>query len=77
MKDVVEEPQWRSRDYWTEIEHPVAGKLTYPGAPVNMPEQAWQAKRPAPLLGQHNEEVYGGLGYSKDDLVKLRERGVI
>jgi crotonobetainyl-CoA:carnitine CoA-transferase CaiB-like acyl-CoA transferase len=42
-----------------------------------MSETAWQAGR-APLLGEHNEEVYGQLlGYSKEDLVMFRERGVI
>jgi crotonobetainyl-CoA:carnitine CoA-transferase CaiB-like acyl-CoA transferase len=77
MKDVFEEPQWRSREYWVDMEHPVVGTLTYPGAPVKMPDRAWQVRRPAPTLGQHNAEVYGALGYSRDDLVKLRERGLI
>jgi crotonobetainyl-CoA:carnitine CoA-transferase CaiB-like acyl-CoA transferase len=37
----------------------------------------WRIRRPAPLLSQHNEEVYSRLGYSREDLVKLRERGII
>jgi crotonobetainyl-CoA:carnitine CoA-transferase CaiB-like acyl-CoA transferase len=40
-------------------------------------ELPWEIRRPAPLLGQHNEEVYSSLGYSKEDLVKLREGEVI
>jgi crotonobetainyl-CoA:carnitine CoA-transferase CaiB-like acyl-CoA transferase len=31
----------------------------------------------APLLGEHNEEVLGELGYARADLVKLRQRGVL
>jgi len=75
-EDLLSDPHWRARGSWVDIEHPVAGKLTYPGAPIRM-ETSFQIKCPAPLLGQHNEEVYGALGYTKDDLVKLRERGVI
>jgi crotonobetainyl-CoA:carnitine CoA-transferase CaiB-like acyl-CoA transferase len=37
----------------------------------------WVIRRPAPFLGQHNEEVYGKLGYSKDDLVRLKGAGII
>ena len=76
-KDLLDDPHWKERGFWAEITHPLAGKLTYPGAPFKLGEGGWVVRLPAPLLGQHNGEVYGSLGYSKDDLVKLRERGVI
>ena len=60
-----------------DVEHPVTGNFKYPGAPFRAEEMPWQVKRAAPLLGQHNEEVYGALGYTKEDLVRLRETGVI
>ena len=67
-----------AREFLVEIDHPEAGRIRYPGAPFKMGETPWRVVRPAPLLGQHNEEVYcGRLGYSKDDLVKLREVGVL
>ncbi|HUV52055.1 MAG TPA: CoA transferase [Dehalococcoidia bacterium] len=69
--------QHKARKYFTKINHPAAGRLTYPGAPFKMTGTPWQAGR-APLLGEHNDEIYcERLGYSKDDLVKLREEGVI
>jgi crotonobetainyl-CoA:carnitine CoA-transferase CaiB-like acyl-CoA transferase len=74
---LLSDPHFRERGYWVEIEHPVAGKLTYPGAPFRMGEGGWEIRRSAPLLGQHNEEVYGELGYRKGDLVQLRQAGVI
>ena len=53
------------------------GKATYPGRPFIMNETPWRVRRPAPLLGQHNREVYEGLGFASQDLVKLRERGIV
>ena len=77
-EEIVKCPQLESRDFFIEIEHPKTGKVKYPGALCKMSETPWQAKSPAPLLGQHNEDVYcGKLGYSKEDLVRLREQGVI
>ena len=75
--DLVNDPHWKVREFWTEVDHPVTGKATYPGAPFKMEETPWQVSRPAPLLGQHNEEVYAELGYSKEDLVELRNGGII
>ncbi len=75
--DLVNDPHWKARGFWEEIKHPVAGKLTYPGAPFKMDETPWRVSRPAPRLGEHNNEVYGELGYSGEDMVRLREQGVI
>jgi len=66
------------RGFFVEIDHPKAGKLKYPGAPCKFSSPLWQLKRPAPLLGQHNEEVFcQRLGYTRKELVKLRQAGVI
>jgi crotonobetainyl-CoA:carnitine CoA-transferase CaiB-like acyl-CoA transferase len=78
IKDLVEDEQLAFRSYWTEIEHPVAGKFKYPGAPFQLSATPWKVKRPAPLLGQDNEKIYCGLlGYSRQDLVRMRQAGVI
>lgn len=76
-EDLLNEPQFKERGVWVEIDHPVVGKLTYPGRPALCSELPWVIRRPAPLLGEHNEEVYSQLGYAKGELVKLREGGVI
>jgi len=76
-EDLLKDPGHEAREFWVEIEHPEAGKLTYPGEPVRMSETAWQAGR-APLLGEHNDEIYHGeMGYSSQELAQLRENGVI
>lgn len=77
-EDLAKCPQLNSRDFFIEIEHPKTGKATYPGPMCRMTKTPWQAIRPAPLLGQHNEEVYGDmLGYGRDDLDRLRDQNVI
>jgi len=76
-EDLLRTPHFHERGFWVEMDHPAMGKVTCPGAPYKMCETPWQVNRPAPLLGQHNEEVYSGIGYSGEDLVKLKEIGVI
>ena len=76
--DLLNNIHLRAREYFTEIEHPETGKVAYPGAPIKLTESPMQARHPAPLLGQHNEEVYcDRLGYTREELVKLRESGII
>jgi crotonobetainyl-CoA:carnitine CoA-transferase CaiB-like acyl-CoA transferase len=49
-----------------------------PGAPFKLIKTPYQLRRAAPLLGEHNEEIYcGELGYSKEILTVLREQEVI
>lgn len=65
------------RGYFVDVEHPATGKVRYPGAQFKMGGVPYELKR-APLLGEHNEEVYcDRLGYSKSDLVRLREQEVV
>jgi len=78
VKDLVVDEQLAFRQYWQEIEHPVAGKFTYPGAPFKLSGTPWKVERPAPLLGQDNERILCGmLGYSRQELVKMRQGGII
>ncbi len=77
-EDLLKYTQLKAREYFAEVEHPETGKVTYPGAPFKMSETPWKISRPAPLLGQHNEEIYCKLlGYTAEELIKLREGGII
>ncbi|MBI4216779.1 MAG: CoA transferase [Chloroflexi bacterium] len=77
VEDLLKDAHFKEREYWVELEHPATGKLTYPGAPFKMTETPWRARRAAPLLGEHNGEIYGSLGLAKEEMVRLREMGVI
>ncbi len=78
IAEVIESAQLKERGFFVTIEHSQVGKLTYPGAPYKFTQTPWSIRRPAPLLGQHNQEVYcNQLGYSKEELVKMYEAGII
>ncbi|MDP2952321.1 MAG: CoA transferase, partial [Chloroflexota bacterium] len=78
-KDLVESPQLASRDYFVPVEHPELGEsLIYPGAPYRSTETSWRISRRAPLIGEHNEEVYlGEMGFTSEELATLKQAGVI
>jgi CoA:oxalate CoA-transferase len=78
IDEVLKDAQFNARGSFTEIEHPVIGKVTYPNLPFKLPETPSEPQKPAPRLGEHNYLIYyERLGYSKEDLVRLREQGVI
>jgi crotonobetainyl-CoA:carnitine CoA-transferase CaiB-like acyl-CoA transferase len=77
-EDVVNSSHLAERNYFVEIDHPVMGRAKYPGPPYILSETPCRIGSPAPLLGQHNQDIYcGRLGYTKQDLVKLAQTGVI
>jgi crotonobetainyl-CoA:carnitine CoA-transferase CaiB-like acyl-CoA transferase len=76
IDELIDDPHFAARDFFTRVEHPFAGELTYPGAPFRMSETPWRAGR-APLLGEHTDEVLRELGYSTEDVGMLREEGVV
>ena len=57
-EEVMKSEHFEQRGFWAEIDHPEAGKITYPGAPIDMAEGGFAVRRPAPLLGQHNGEKF-------------------
>lgn len=76
-EDVVKDIQLKAREYFIEVDHPSTGPVMYPGAPFKMTATPWKIIRPAPQVGQHNEEIYASLGLSKAELVAYKEAGVI
>lgn len=74
----VNSPQTKARKFFVDMDHPVVGKFKYPAPPYKWTGTFCGMRRPAPCLGQHNEEIYcGELGFSKYDLVALRRAGVV
>lgn len=76
--DLYDCPQLEEREFFVEVEHAVAGTAKYPGFGPVLPGEAYRVRRPAPLLGEHNKEIYcGQLGFSAAELVCLCANGVI
>ena len=76
--DLLRDKHLQHRGFFQTLDHAQAGPARYPGLPFKMSETPWALRRPAPLLGEHNEEVLcGRLGLSRRDLAELRCRGVV
>ncbi len=67
----------RAREMFIDIEHPVIGKMTVNGNPVKLLETMPRINCPAPVLGQHNEEILSRYGYSGKEFQRLQKEGII
>ncbi len=79
MAEIVASPQLASRQFWINVEHDdLNATITYPGALAKSSAVEMGAYRRAPLIGEHNAEIYKGeLGLSSSELTILIEAGVI
>ena len=79
MQDIIGMEQLLARDYFVELEHPKAGSLRYPGAPIacEPSADAWVFRR-APMLGEHNAAVLSDwLGYDETRVAELGAGGAL
>ena len=75
---VVEDPQIRARDMIVDLSTQFAGKVQIPGIPVKLSQTPGQVDEPAPMLGQHTEEVLANLlGIPKTEIHNLQKLGII
>ncbi|MDD5094143.1 MAG: CoA transferase [Dehalococcoidia bacterium] len=77
-EDLYHNPHLRERNYWIEIDHPLVGKQTVAAPPWRLSRTPARITRHGPLLGEHNDYVFGELlGLSKSEIVSLVEERVI
>lgn len=75
-KELIEDDTLAELGAVVTVDHPERGPFKTVGCPVRLSDSPVQIDR-SPLLGEHNEEVFGELGYSSDQLAELRSAGVI
>ncbi|MSQ42263.1 MAG: CoA transferase [Dehalococcoidia bacterium] len=78
FRDVLEDPQLRARNFFVDARQPGMAPMWMPGPPYHLATEVLGPWRPAPTLGEHNDEVFGGqLTINRDDMVALEQAGVI
>jgi crotonobetainyl-CoA:carnitine CoA-transferase CaiB-like acyl-CoA transferase len=76
-RDVINDRHFVDRGTFVEFDHPVAGTQRQLGPPWRMADGGFEARRAAPTLGQHNDEVFAELGLADGELVRARALEVI
>ena len=74
---VYADPQVKAREMEVEIDHPVAGRIKNIGVPVKLSDTPGSIRFAAPTLGQHTDEILGGLGFSADEIARMHESGAV
>ena len=79
MDEIIADQHLQDREFFTEVSHPELGRsFVYPGPAALYSQSPWRISRRAPLIGEHNVEIFcGELGLSQAELVVLAESGVI
>ena len=77
IEQVYADPHVQSRDMAVELQHPKAGDIRNIGVAVKLSDTPGSVRTPAPLLGQHTDEVLAEFGYADADIAALRQSGAL
>ncbi|TDF64567.1 CaiB/BaiF CoA-transferase family protein [Cupriavidus sp. L7L] len=77
LDQALAHPQVQARQLIVETEHPVLGKVTNIGLPVRFRREARHASRPAPLLGEHTDEILREAGFTPEQVDGMRRAGTV
>ena len=78
-KDIAESPQLAARDFFVDVEHPeLDDTITHCGPFIRLSETPLKKWRRAPLIGEHNREIYEDeMGFTVEQLHSLKQAGII
>ena len=75
-KELVEDQSLREEGIVVTVDHPERGEFVTVGSPLQLSDSPVEVRTP-PLLGEHNQEIYGELGVSPEELAELKTNGVV
>ena len=76
-REVMDDPQVRAREMVVETEHPTLGTISTLGTPIKLSSTPLAPGRPAPLLGQHTDDILREAGYDAGEIAALRADGIV
>lgn len=74
-EDLTRDPYLIHRGFFTELDHPEAGRHAYQGLPFHLSDTPAGQYRAAPVLGEHTEELLQELGYTHEEIEELTTMG--
>src|SRR5216684_3709726 len=77
LDEVPNDPQVLARNMIVEVQAPNGQKVKQIGVSVKLSDTPGSIRTLAPQLGEHTDEILGGLGYSQDDINRWRQEGAI
>jgi len=78
FEDLLLDTQLKARDFWVALEHPGIGSVVHPGAFAKCSEAPVRIRQPAPVVGEHNLEIYRDeMGITEQELSRLRQNNTI
>ena len=77
IADIMEDPQYGALESVITVDDPELGPVKMQNVLFRLSETPGEVRWSGPTLGEHNEEVYGGLGIGKQELAELSEEGVL
>jgi formyl-CoA transferase len=77
IEDIAADPQYLARETITSVEDPDLGPVRMQNVIPRLSETPGRIDHPGPELGEHNEEIFEGLGLTAEELDRLRDHGVI
>jgi len=78
IEELVKDPHLKERKFFVEVDHPIIGKVSLPGAPYKFSETSLADPKPSPGLGEHNEYILTRyLGRSEEEIKRLYDEGVL
>jgi formyl-CoA transferase/CoA:oxalate CoA-transferase len=77
VDEILNDPHILARGMVVEMEHPVAGDIRVLGNPMHLSHTPPTYRLPPPSLGQHTDEILAELGYVTEEIVAMREGGVV